>query len=263
MLPVLLTDTVTSDLERALHYTLLWGLQGVELRTVGGVDERVPHVNQTQVKQRLASDEMLPAAIDPSMFEGPVSQRVAWLNELAGFDETLRFCERLACPRIVVSPFAREAQADLGAAADALRQAGEAASTYGHTIAVLNGADTARPTGQALAALLDAVDHPFVQAAWSPAAALQVGEDPAEGLAALGDRVTLVRCRDGRQTAEGWMELPFGEGAIDWPAQLRQLNESGFSGPLSLEVRVEPKPKWGLRSATALIRLVRAVRTAA
>jgi len=263
MLPVLLTDTITSDLERALHYTLLWGLQGVELRTVGGADERVPHVNQTQVNQRLTNDDLLAAALAPSMFEGPASDRVAWLNELAGFDETLRFCDRIRCPRLVVSPFAQEAGAPLDPAADALRQAGEAASAYGRTVAVLNGTGTARPTGQALATLLDAVDHPFVQAAWNPAAALRAGEDPAEGLAALAGRVSLVRCRDGRLTDEGWAELPFGEGAIDWPAQLRQLSKRGFSGPLSLEVRVAPKPKWGLRSATALIRLLREVRAAA
>lgn len=257
MLPVWLTDTVTSDLERALHYTLLWGLQGVELRTVGGAEDRVPSVNVTQVKQRLDDSEMLAAAVDPAMFEGSVGDRVAWLNELTVFDETLRFCERIGCPRIVVSSFAATDDFDLSAAADALRRAGDAAAEYGRTVAVLNAADMACPTGHALAELLDAVDHAFVRAAWSPAEAVQAGEEPAAGLAALGDRVTLVRCRDGQMTNGRWEEMPFDEGAIDWAKQLALLDEEDFQGPLSLEMNVEPRPKHGLRSATRLIRMLR------
>lgn len=257
MLPVWLTDTVTSNLSRALHYTLLWGLQGVELRTVGGNEDRIPKVNVTQIKQRLEDSEMLPAAVDPPMFEGPVRDRVAWLNELTMFDETLRLCERIGCPRIVVSSFAAEETADLDVAADALCRAGDAAAEYGRTIAVLNAADMARPTGAALAELLDAADHEFVRAAWSPAEALRAGEDPADGLAALGDQVVLVRCRDGRRTANGWTEMPFDEGAIDWEEQLAMLEVQDFRGPLSLEMRVEPRPKSGLRSATQLIYMLR------
>ncbi len=257
MLPVWLTDTVTSDLERALHYTLLWGLQGVELRTVGGVEDRVPDVNVTQVKRRLDDSEMLAAAVDPAMFEGPVGDRVSWLNELAMFDETLQFCKRIGCPRVVVSSFAATEAFALEAAADALRRAGDAAAAYGRTIAVLNAADMARPTGQALAELLDAVDHGFVRAAWSPAEALRAGEDPAEGLAALDDRVALVRARDGQRVDGRWEEAPFGEGAIDWTAQLHQLHEHDFQGPISLEMNVAPRPKQGLRSATQLIRMLR------
>lgn len=263
MLPVWLTDTVTSDLERALHYTLLWGLEGVELRTVGGTEERVPRVNETHIKRRLEKAEMLPAAIDPAMFEGPVRNRAAWLNELIRFDEALRFCERIGCPRIVVPPFAHEPENDRDTVVEVLRRAGEAAAEYGRTIAVLNHTEATCSTGRALADLLAAVDHAFVMAAWSPAEALRAGEDPAEGLAALGERVTLVRCRDGQRGASGWQELPFGEGTIEWGEHLQLLWDLGFRGPLSLEVNVDPRPKVGLREATRLIRMIRDVQQSA
>lgn len=263
MLPVWLTDTVTSDLERALHYTLLWGLEGVELRTVGGAEERVPHVNETKIKRRLEKADILPVSIAPSIFEGTASRRAAILNRLVTFDDTLRFADRIGSPRVVVSAFARGDGAPLEPAADALRRAGEAASEYGITIAVLNETGMARPTGQELAVLLEAVDHPFVRAAWNPAAALRAGEDPADGLEALKERVTLVRCADGRVTGQGWQELPFGQGDIDWEAQLQTLDAVGFQGPLSLEIYVEPRPKVGLRSATRLIEMIRTVRSPA
>lgn len=265
MLPVWLTDTVTTDLGRALHYTLLWGLQGVELRRVGGRGDRVPQVNVAQIQARLTDAEMLPAAVQPAMFAGPATRRALWLNELAGFDETLRLCRQIECPRVVVSAFAAEDAGDAAreAAVQALQRAGEAAAPHGITIAVLNEAGRAHPTGEALAALLAAVDHPFVQAAWHPAQALRAGEDPAEGLAALGDRVALVRCADGQPGGDGWEEHPFGEGAVGWEAHIEALHAQGYQGPLSLEINVEPRPKVGLRSATRLIKLVRAVRRAA
>jgi sugar phosphate isomerase/epimerase len=252
MLPVWLTDTVTPDIGRAVHYTLLWGLEGVELRTVGSADDRVPQINVAQVREQLQKNDLLPAAVVPSMFEGPVSDRVAWLNDLATFDETLRLCDTLRCPRVVVSPFAHEPEADLEAAAEALRRAGTQAAEHDVIVAVLNTPESARPTGAALADLLTAVDHPNVQAAWNPAGALQMGEDPLDGLTALTGLVTMVRCSDGEAEGGYWNEQPLGDGAVDWPAQLDRLHAQGFRGPLSLEVYVEPRPKYGLRAATYL-----------
>lgn len=258
MLPVWLTDTVTSDLSRALHYTQLWGLHGVELRTVGGAEERVPLVNEKQVREQMESSGLLLASVVPSVFEGPVSDRAAWMNDLIRFDETLRFCQRVQAPRVVIPPFAAEPAPDLAAAADALRRLGKKAAGSNVIVAVQNGPETTCPTGMALAELLARVDHPNVQAAWDPAAAMRSGEDPASGLAIVADRVTLVRCSDGRVTADGyWNDTPLGEGAIDWPQQLHLLDAVDFAGPMSLEIYVEPRPKQGLRAATTLIEWLR------
>lgn len=284
MLPVWLTDTLTSDLDRALHYTLLWGLEGVALRTVGSAAERVPRVNEAKVQRRMAESEMLPAALAPGLFEGPLARRAAWMNDLATFGETLAFAERIGCPRIVVGSFGAEEdgaeedsapgdgaldEAALEQAAGALRRAGAAAERRGRTLAVQNAVGMACPTGAALARLLRAADHPAVCAAWSPADALRAGEAPAAGLEALAGRVALVRCYDGVPDAggpdaetDGWAHAPLGEGALDWPAQLKALSRQGFAGPVSLELYVEPKPTHGLRSATTLIRMIRAARRA-
>lgn len=261
MLPVLLTDTVTPDLERAVHYALLWGLEGVELRSVGSAADRVPFVNEAALKRRLTEHELPVVSIVPGMFEGPVSERAAWLNELAAFEETLQFCTRVGCPRIVVSAFATEAATDVPeTAAGALQRAGRVAARYGVEVAVLNEAGMAHATGAALARLLDAVDHTSVRAAWHPAAAQAAGEDPAAGLAALDRRVTLVRCSDGRRHGDDWLSTPLGEGTVDWPAQVRLLYSLGFDGPLSLEVTQEPRARQGLRDASRLIQWIREAR---
>ncbi len=151
MVPVWLTDTVTSDLNRALHYTQLWGLHGMELRTVGGPDDRIPFVNEKQIREQLEGTDLLLSSVVPSMFEGPVSDQAAWMNDLLQFEDTLELCRRVGCPRVTISPFAAEPGASLEPMAEALQQAGEKAAEYDFLVAVRNGPETACPTGQALA----------------------------------------------------------------------------------------------------------------
>jgi sugar phosphate isomerase/epimerase len=263
VVPVWLTDTVTSDLNRALHYTQLWGLHGMELRTVGGADDRIPFVNEKQIREQLEGTELLLAGVVPSMFEGPVSDRAAWMNDLLEFEDTLKLCRRVGCPRVTVSPFAAEPGASLEPMAEALQQAGEKAAEHDLLVAVRNGPETACPTGQALSDLLARVDSPNVRAAWNPVGALRAGEDPDTGLTALAGLVTLVRCSDGRVEEGRWVDTPLGEGAVGWTEQLEQLAAQGFRGPISLEVYLEPRPKHGLRSATTLIHMIRDVRAGA
>lgn len=253
MLPIWLTDTVTSDIERAVNYTLLWGLEGVELRTIGGVSNRVPFVNEQKLKRRLAEYELPVVAVVPGMFEGTAADRITWMNEVASLDETLRFCHRMHCRLVVISGFAAD-DYDRGVAVDALRRAGKTAAKRGITLAILNERSMAHATGAALADTLKAVEHPNVQAAWNPAAAVQGGEDPNEGIAALAGHIAMVRCRNGMLDGTKWKDTLLEEGLIDWPAQMKTLKAQGFTGPVSLEVHVAPKVKRGVRLAGEMIR---------
>jgi sugar phosphate isomerase/epimerase len=261
VLPCLLTDTVTSDIDRSLHYTLLWGLESVELRTVGGPGDRVPFVNEAKLKRRLAELDVPVAAIVPGLFEGAANDRVEWLNEIAVFGETLQFCKRIGCGIVVVSAFLPGAGESIDSVVDALSRAGREAARQNVRIAVLNEHEMGFPTGAALADLLARVNLTNVGAAWNPVAAVRNGENPEEGLTALSGRVFLVRCTDGGLASGGWAYKPLGEGSVDWPRQLKLLHGQGFSGPLSLEVHLKPAPKTGLRDATTLIRLIRGLKT--
>lgn len=258
MLPAWLTDTVTSDLDRALHYTLLWGLEGVVLRTVGGPADRVPHVNEARLKRRLQEHELPVVAVDPGLFEQAAEQRGSWMNDLVLLDETIAFCDRIGCRRILVGGLPEPG--GLEHAADALRRAGERAARRGCVVAVRNE-EGGRATGRALADLLEAVGHPAVRACWSPADALGAGEEADEGLDALGDRVEVVFVKDGRATAAGWEPQPLGEGGVGWSEVLAGLSARGFDGPVCLDLIDLETAKEGLGTATTLIKLLRAART--
>jgi sugar phosphate isomerase/epimerase len=148
---------------------------------------------------------------------------------------------------------------DRSLVAEALCRAGRTAARHRLQLAVLNEAGMAHPTGAAVAALLEAVDHPAVGAAWHPAAAWQSGEVPRAGLEALGRRVLLVRAADGRREAGEWVPQPLGQGEIGWQEQLSLLRTAGFEGPVSLEVHTPPRPKTGLHDAAWLIQAWRSL----
>lgn len=262
MLPAWLPDTVTADVSRGLHYTTLWGLEGVELRRVG--HGRVPDVpNERVLRERLEAAEMDVVAIDPGLFEGPLADRALALGDLARLDDSLAFARRFDCPVVVVGAFAGEDDGpnSLAAAADVLRRAGDRAAAHGVALAVQHGLGTAAPTAQALAALLDAANHAAVGALWHPAEALRAGESATDGLAALGPRIRHVRVRDSQPVGTGgWADAVVGEGAVGWDAVAKGLAALGYRGALSLEVHPAgelPAPKSGLRSGTAVARLAR------
>jgi sugar phosphate isomerase/epimerase len=250
-----LTDSVTCDLDRALHYTLLWGLEAVELRSVGNRMERVPFVNEERLRRRLAECEVAISAIDPGLFDRSVGDRAGWMNELSALPETLDFCRRTGCSRVIVSGF--EAGDSIDLAARALRQAGDLAAALAIRLIVFNSVGTVADSAALLKTLLETVDHEAFDAGWDPASAAASGDDAVVSTELLGKRIGYVRCTDGRRDEAGrWIPTAFGEGEIPWPIILDRLAGSGFDGPLSLDVQAEPRPREGLRAATRLRRLV-------
>lgn len=261
MLPVLATDSVSDDLARAVTYALLWGLEGVAIRTVGG--ERVPFVNEAALRRRLEESEMPPAAIDPGLFEGDARSRAVWLNDLAAFDDTAAFCRRLGCRVVRIGALAQAGGtpgADREVRVEALRMLGDAAQRHGLRLAVRNDAATVFATGSDLAALLAAVAHPAVGADWRPLEAAHAGEPVLDGLEALlaAAPVFCVAVADEQAADDGArVDATVGAGETQWPEQLARLAEAGYDGPLALEVPARPAGPAGLASATALVRLIR------
>ncbi len=252
MIPVWRTDTVTSDLDRALRYTFLWGLEGLVLRTMDSEEERVPHVNEEKLRRRMREENIPVAAIDPGIFEGPFGKPATWLNEIAEGRETFAFCSRIGCDRVIISSFALgDSLPDLSGIAEAIRRAGEAAADFDCQLLVRNARDTNAVTGRDLAELLIAVDHPAVRAAWNPVEAKRGGEDPLKGLDALEHRVGMMILPD--TGIEGDLAP-----AVDFEEQLSTLTGRGFDGPVCLEIVTEPKPTTGLSAGTRLVRAMRA-----
>lgn len=256
-----ITDTVTTDASRAVHYTLLWGLDGIVLRTVGTPGNRVPGINEAPLRRRLEGEELPVFAIDPGLFEGGLSERARWMNEVDAFDEVGSFCKRFGTGLVLVGALACETEDfDEGQAADALRRLGIAAARFGLELGVRNEMSTAIPTGRALASLLKRVGHPAVRADWRPLDALRAGEDPLDGLAAVREWLASVTVRD--ETQDGEAAIP-GQGQIDWDGLVGPLKADGWTGVTILEMHGRPAGPFGLHTASAMISAIRRAKRAA
>ncbi len=245
-------DAVTTDIDRAIHYTLLWGLDGIDLLVLD--ESRVPDVNEPRLRRRLGEYEIDVTSIDPGYFEGSVSDRADWLNDLAMLPEALRFCDRIGCKRILVGSFAAgEATAQ---AVEPMRRAAEAVAAHGVELCICTGPDEGIRTPEAAAELVEAVDVEGVGFMWDPAENLRAGV-PSDASPDVLRYVSYVRCSDGRLVNGNWTWTAMGEGDVGWKDVMARLREVGYTGGFSLDVRLDPKPKTGLRDATTLIQLVR------
>ncbi len=121
---------------------------------------------------------------------------------------------------------------------DALGELAEQGRRHGVIIGLENEHACNIATGAEAAKLMRAINHPNLKIVWDPANALVAGEARPfpDGYRQLpAGSIVHVHAKD--CTVDGqkanWLEI--GEGAIDWPGQVRALVEDGYKGYISLE----------------------------
>ncbi len=260
MTPAWLPDTVTTDLDRIVSRALLWGVEALELRLVGGATRRVPHVNEPPLRRRLEESELAVASITPGLFEGDPGSGASAMDDLARLDDSLAFCRRFGCPVVVVSSFQGGEQAG-DRAATWLRRAGDRAARAGVTLAVANEPGMVAADPDRLGELLNAVSHPAVAAALDlgalPAGA--AGDGPPVTASALDSALSAAAALAGCAALVRWGSPEPGSAAVPPGDVARVLRRAGFDGPVSMVLPVGASGKEGLHRATALVSALRAV----
>jgi deoxyribonuclease-4 len=89
-------------------------------------------------------------------------------------------------------------------------------------------------TASALKDFLDEQSLANVDVLYDVANAAAVGEDPADGLALLGERVAVVHLSDAPKGA--WKHAPIGSGDIDFESIRLRLDAMHYKGETVLEV---------------------------
>lgn len=260
MTPAWLPDTVTTDLDRIVSRALLWGVEALELRLVGGATRRVPHVNEPPLRRRLEESDLAVASITPGLFEGDPGAGASAMDDLARLDDSLAFCRRFGCRIVIVSSF-QDGVGSGDRSAGWLRRAGDRAARAGVTLAVANEPGMVAADPDRLGELLDAVSHPAV------AAALDLGALPAEAAgdalpvagSALDSALSAAEALAGRAAIVRWGSPEPGSAAVPPGDVARVLRRAGFDGPVSMVLPVGSNGKEGLHRATALVSALRAV----
>jgi deoxyribonuclease-4 len=108
------------------------------------------------------------------------------------------------------------------------------AEELGVRLLLENHPQSLTPTAADVASLLHVQGYPVVDALYDVANGAAVGEDPADGLAALAPYLGLVHLSDA--PAGSWRHDRIGSGDVDFPAVRAQLEACGFDGPAVVEV---------------------------
>ena len=136
--------------------------------------------------------------------------------------------------------------------------------------------ETGPETAAVLKAFLDSLGSRGVAVNLDPANLVKVtGDDPVRAVYTLRDYIVHTHAKDGRkllevvdaeavyglrdieeviQEGEAFIELPLGQGDVDWAAYLRALDEIGYEGFLTIEREVGADPEADIGMAVRFLR---------
>lgn len=111
--------------------------------------------------------------------------------------------------------------------------------------------ETGSEPADRLKKFLDKLPSNGVAVNYDPANLVMVAkDDPVQGVYTLIDYIVHTHAKDGKPLAlsevtdprEPWIELPLGEGNVDFPRYIKALAEAGYTGFLTIEREVGSKP---------------------
>lgn len=126
---------------------------------------------------------------------------------------------------------------------DRLAKAAELARQNGMILMIENEYDTNLGTGKELGRLLRDVNSPYLRANWDSANAAMMNEVPyPDGYREVEGLFPHLHVKDVKrdpQTGDlSW--APVGSGFINWPGQLKALQQAGYTGTMSIETHFRP-----------------------
>lgn len=153
---------------------------------------------------------------------------------------------------------------------DACRELAEYADSVKAHFAVETGPETALT----LKGFLDSLKSRGVAVNMDPANLVMVtGDDPVQAVHILKDYIVHTHAKDGRKlfdhdpeiiyglkpgdplvTSESFIELPLGEGDVDFESYLKALNDIGYKGFLTIEREVGDDPAADVKAAVEFLR---------
>ena len=122
--------------------------------------------------------------------------------------------------------------------------------------------ETGPETAVLLKGFLDGLHSTGVAVNLDPANLIMcTGDDPAKAVYTLRDYIVHTHAKDGRMLPEkdpltgvSYIELPLGEGGVDFAAYLKALDDIGYRGFLTIEREVGEDPEKDVRAAYAYLK---------
>lgn len=124
-------------------------------------------------------------------------------------------------------------------------------SEYANQLDAHFAIETGSEPASRLKHFLDKLPSKGVAVNYDPANLVMVAQDdPIAGVALLKDYIVHTHAKDGKPLAKGeyaqgqepWLELPLGQGQVDFPRYLQALDQIGYQGFLTIEREVGDQP---------------------
>jgi L-ribulose-5-phosphate 3-epimerase len=250
-----ITDEFSSDLSVAAAAMHELGMQGAELRVVGGknimdlddgeiaVAMDILRRNKLEVIS-IASPLLkctLPDApeVDSRFQQDSFNAKHTFEDQHRLAERAFEIAKRTGAKIVRVFSYWRvvKPEAVFERVVDALQELSDKAGKHGLIIGIENEHACNIATAQETARVLAAVDHENMQVVWDPANAYVSGEKPfPSGYRLLETgRIAHVHAKD--CTLEGHKPIwcPLGEGDVDWAGQIDALAEDEYTGYIHLE----------------------------
>jgi sugar phosphate isomerase/epimerase len=144
---------------------------------------------------------------------------------------------------------------------------------YADSIDAHFAVETGPETSAVLKGFLDSLGSTGVSVNLDPANLVMVtGDDPAKAVHNLKDYIVHTHAKDGKQlyykdpeivygvkkdplvTGPSFLEVPLGEGSVNWDEYLNALREIGFGGFLTIEREVGDDPEKDIRTAVDFLK---------
>lgn len=146
-------------------------------------------------------------------------------------------------------------------------------SRYADEIGAHFAIETGPETSATLKVFLDSLGSTGVGVNLDPANLVMVtGDDPAKAVHNLKDYIVHTHAKDGRQnfyvdpdiiygmvkseivTSNSFIEVPLGEGSVNWDEYLKALEDIGYKGFLTIEREVGDNPERDIRKAVDFLK---------
>jgi len=260
-----ISDEMHDELATALPEIRALGCRCVEVqlfdgKTVAGVaDAELDRAEDLLVEHGLTVSAIGSQFIKPTYAQDDAG----FERELELLRAEIRVAKRLGAPIVRSYSFRRDGMVGLGnpsprspkggdvpshrleQIASKMRRAAQMAADEGLVLGLENVRSCWANSGHNTGRILDAVDHPALQAIWDPGNDLVSGGNPnAEGYQAVRGRICLVHVKDAHvvDAAAGltaWDAV--GKGEVGWREQFELLTRDGYRWWLSLETHWHPK----------------------
>lgn len=231
-------------LDRVIDFATRVDVNGIELRTFGDDSSHfTPDPCLTsfpKIRGLLAESGIEPACLATSIrFDAPVRPPV--VGRLSGqlehcVRQTKRMIEvaaQIECPFVRVFGYElqpRESRrAGMRRVVERMQLAAACARNTGVRLLIENGGSF--PTAEDLSEIIDRTASPLVEAAYNPAVAQAVGEDPLAGVSMLGRRLESVKIKD----FDGTRAVRVGAGEMRCQETVAALGETGYAGWIVVE----------------------------